>query len=306
MRESKITYVVLVNWNQFELTAACIRSLQETAAAQLRIVVVDNGSADDSAARLQATFGAQIDLLCQGSNLGFTGGNNAGIRFALEQEADYILLLNNDTIVAPGFLGPLVERAEAGPGVGPVTAKIYFMHDPTLLWAAGGRLNLLLGQAQNRGHGERDRGQYDHAEPVDYTTGCCLLARRAVFEKVGLLDDRYFTYFEDADWCLRAREAGYTCWYEPAAHLWHWAGAASKNAKTAPGGGTTNPRVYYYMTRNNIWLLRGHAAKAMLPLAAGIFFVRHMLVYTATFVALRRWPKLQAVWHGWQDGWQSR
>lgn len=305
MTSGATTFVVLINWNQYDLTASCIRSLQEVRQPALRILVVDNGSTDQSAARLAAEFGAGIDLLRNGANLGFTGGNNAGIRWALAAGADYVLLLNNDTVVAPGFLAPLVQRAAADPRIGAVTAKIFYLHDPTLLWAAGGELNLWLGRARNRGGGERDRGQYDKPGAVGYVTGCCLLARRAVFEAIGLLDDRYFTYFEDTDWCLRLRAAGYECWYEPQSHVWHWAGAASKSRTPTRRAGSTNPSLYYYVTRNNLWFLRAHAPKTVLPVAVLAFFARHMLWYTVAFLALGRLAKLRALWRGWRDGWRG-
>jgi GT2 family glycosyltransferase len=254
---------------------------------------------------LQADFGAGIELLCNGANLGFTGGNNTGIRHALAQGADFILLLNNDTIVAPDFLPPLLRRLEANPQIGVVTAKIFYMHDPTLLWAAGGELNLWLGRARNRGAGQRDAGQYDIAESVGYVTGCCLLARRAVFEQAGLLDDDYFTYFEDADWCLRARKVGWQCWYEPQSHIWHWAGAANKRGPRSAQTGSTSASLYYYVTRNNLWFLRRHAPPLALPSALLAFFVRHMALYTVVFLALRRWAKLRALWRGWRDGWRG-
>lgn len=302
MLDTTTTYVVLVNWNQFDYTCACIRSLHEVNHPGVHVVVVDNGSTDQSQTQLLAEFGERIELICNEVNLGFTGGNNAGIRYALAQGADYIMLLNNDTIVAPDFLSPLLQRLEADPQIGAITAKIFYMHDPTLLWAVGGEVNMWLGRAQNRGCGERDHGQYDSPERVDYTTGCCLLARREIFERIGLLDERYFIYFEDADWCLRVQEAGLINWYEPASHIWHWAGAASKRPAGSKQAGRTNPRVYYLTTRNNLWFLREHASIVLLPISLVVFFVRYMLVYSMAFIALRRWEKLRSLWRGWVHG----
>lgn len=298
------TYVVLVNWSQYDYTSACVRSLLEFSHPGLRILVVDNGSTDQSPSRLAADFGEKIDILCNQENLGFSGGNNVGIRHALAQGADFILLLNNDTIVAPDFLSPMLQRLDADRRVGAVTAKIYYVHEPNVLWAAGGTLNPWLGRAQNRGCGERDCGQYEVSQAVDYVTGCCILARREAFENVGLLDERYFAYFEDADWCLRVREAGFTCWYEPNSHIWHWAGAASKRQQSMTQTGSTDARIYYLVTRNNLWFLRDHVSRKILPIAIVSLFVRHMLFYTGAFVALRRWAKLGALWRGWGDGWK--
>lgn len=303
MADQKSTYIVLVNWNQYEYTASCIRSLLEVTCPGIHIVVVDNGSTDQSARQLAADFGAKIELVCNAVNLGFTGGNNAGIRYALEQKAGYVMLLNNDTVVAPDFLSPLVARLDADPLIGAVTSKIYYVHDPTQLWAAGGTLTLWLGHGQNRGIGERDRGQYDRPEEVDFVTGCCILARREIFERVGLLNEKYFIYFEDAEWCLRVREAGYKNWYEPASHIWHWAGSANKRKTRDLRTGRTNPHVYYLVTRNNLWFLRAHAPRAMLPMAVIAMFVRHMLLYSVAFLVSGRLAKLRALWAGWRDGW---
>ena len=224
----KQVWVILLNWNQYRLTQQCLRSLQEVRYPGLQVLLVDNGSQDGSVSKLRAEFGAQVSVIANPQNLGFAEGNNVGIRYALEQGADYILLLNNDTIVDSEFIAPLVERFRLNPKAAAVTSKIYYLPDPEqstrthreIFWAAGGQIRWWLGAARCRGQGEWDHGQFDQADMVDYAQGCCFLASRAAFQIVGHLDTSFFIYFEDSDWSLRCRAAGLEIWYEPASVIW--------------------------------------------------------------------------------------
>lgn len=298
-------YIVVLNWNQYALTVDCVRSLLSLDYPEYRVVVVDNGSEDGSVAKLRAEFGDRTEIIANETNLGFAGGSNVGIAYALERGAGYVMLLNNDTVVDPNFLSPLVDVLRSENPVGAVTPKIYFMHDPQRLWAAGGEIRWWLGQARSRGRTQLDHGQFDHAGPVDYATGCCLLFTRAALEEVGLLDERYFGYFEDADWSIRARRAGFQIWYEPTSKIWHVAGGSIRQKETPAKGGQTSPFHHYLVTRNNLWLLFGHAKGMMRLVGLVVFCVRRLLVYSLAFVVLRRWDKLRCLWKGARDGWRN-
>jgi len=296
-------YIIVLTWNQSELTADSARSLMNLNYPQYRVVVVDNGSHDDTVEKLHGEFGERIDLIANSENLGFSAGNNVGIRHALDNGADYVMLLNNDTVVDPEFLQPLVSVLQSNNQIGVVTPKIYFMHKPQRIWAAGGEICWWLGRAQSRGRTELDHGQYDRAEPVDHATGCCMLIPRIALEKVGLLDERYFAYWEDADWCMRARRSGFQIWYEPSSKIWHIAGVSSKKNKPSDWKGRKSPFRYYLATRNNIWFIRRHCKRTIYPIALLSFVVRRLLFYSLTFIILRRWSKLKHVWQGAYDGW---
>lgn len=293
--------VIILAWNQCDLTVSCLRSLLAVEYPACRLIVVDNGSADGTAQRLRVEFGSSIDLVTIERNLGFAEGNNVGIRHALAKGARYVMLLNNDTVVDKRFLGPLVDLLQSTPRAGAVTPKIYFLHDPDEIWAAGSQINWWTGSANNRGHKQHDQGQFDRAEAVDYGPGCCLLTSREVLDRVGPLDDSYFAYFEDADWCVRMRKAGFDIWYEPRSWIWHVGGASSRRGEHNPEG-KTDPLVHYLIARNGLWLMRSHApglARIVGPMA---FAVRHVLFYSIVFVLLRRWRKLRNLWWGAYDG----
>lgn len=295
-------YVVVLNWNQPTLTASCVRSLLALDYPDYTIVVVDNGSHDGSAEKLRAEFGGYIDVIATSTNLGFSGGNNVGIRHALASGAQFIMLLNNDTLVAPGLLGPLIAVLQSRQNVAAVTPKILYYHAPNRIWAAGGVICWLSGDARSRGQGQIDHGQYDHSETVDYATGCCLLIPRWAFEQVGLLDEGYFAYYEDTDWCMRARKIGLEIRYEPRASIRHVAGASTKRAARSQHSETTTPFVYYLTARNHLHFIHRHCVGLKLISALACYFITHVLFYFIAFVILGRWEKLVALIRGVRDG----
>jgi len=241
--------VVLLNWNQEELTAACLRSLHEVDYADLQVILVDNGSRPGSLDGIEAEF-PQVTLIRHERNLGFTGGNNAGLRRALADGADYMMLLNNDTEVAPDMLRHLVDFAESDPAIGVVGPLIYYYDDPRRIWCAGGAVNQRTAASAGLGEGEMDEGGRVPC-PVDYVSGCALLIKRQVVERIGLLDDRFFIYYEETDWCARARQAGYQVWLVPQAKVWHKISLQARGA---------SPRYLYLMTRNRLLYLRKRGA----------------------------------------------
>ena len=244
--------VVLVNWNGLQDTLDCIESLRQTEYGNRCIVVVDNGSDNHQAAAIQQRFtGVQVHATDR--NLGFTGGNNLGIKLALAGGADYILCLNNDTVVAPDSLGKLVEAMEANPHAGLATAAIYKAHQPTVLDGLGCRLrfDLLLCGEHLR---EFQPAQLSSPFEVPYAEGCALMIRRAAAEQAGGFDDAFFAYFEDADLCLRAKAQGWTSLAVPLAHVWH------KIDEKPSGSGS--PTACFYSARNSWLLVRRHASDA--------------------------------------------
>jgi GT2 family glycosyltransferase len=213
-------YIVLVNWNGKDVTLDCLASLHAVTYPDRKIIVVDNASTDGSADAIAQRY-PDVQLLQQQENLRFARGNNAGIRYALDQGADGVLLLNNDTFVDALFLDAMVDRLFSDPSCGIVAPKIFYADTPDAIWFAGGEISMWTGTMRHTGIRRHDRGQYDTARPIDYASGCCLLTRRAVIEKVGMLDDAYYMYGEDADWSMRVRRAGYRILFEPRAKVWH-------------------------------------------------------------------------------------
>jgi GT2 family glycosyltransferase len=221
MSAGKVVVVVL-NWCGESDTAACLASLAASTYAPLEVLLVDNGSPDGSGDRLHAAF-PQLPYVQTGRNLGFTGGNNVGIAWALEHGADYVVVLNNDTVVAPDCVARLVAAARSRPRVGAV-APTMLVHDaPELVWYAGGTLSRLRGLGRHVAEGTRapDVDERMRPEPVTFITGCCMLLTRDAIDTVGTFDDSYFAYCEDADLSVRLTHAGFALLHEPRARLLH-------------------------------------------------------------------------------------
>jgi GT2 family glycosyltransferase len=215
-----LVFVVLVNWNGKALTLECLESLATISYTNHRIVVVDNGSTDGSVQAIGAAF-PHVPVLEMEQNLRFAGGSNAGMRYALKHGADCVLLLNNDTVVDRDFLSFLVARLQADPSAGMVAPKIYYHEEPNRIWFAGGSISMWRGTMRHIGIRELDDGRFDAPREIEYASGCCILTARSVVERIGMLDESFFMYTEDADWSLRCRRAGFRIIYEPRARVWH-------------------------------------------------------------------------------------
>jgi GT2 family glycosyltransferase len=213
--------IVVLSWNGKALTLSCLESLLSLDYEPFDVVVVDNGSTDGTAAAVRTAYGDRVTVLENPVNLGYAGGNNVGIGRALAEGADWILLLNNDTTVDPALVGRLTDAAAGCDTIGIVGPKIYYAFPPDRIWFAGGEVSLYRGVSRHIGIREKDRGRYDTPRDVDYVTGCALMARREVFETIGELDPVFTAYYEDVDFCMRARRAGFRVMYVPSGKVWH-------------------------------------------------------------------------------------
>ena len=244
--------VVVLNWNGLDDTRALLRTLERCRLPDgwsASVLVVDNGSTDGSPQALAAEF-PRAEVLALPENLRFAGGNNRGVARALASGADAVMLLNNDTEADPALLERLLLALAERPGAAAAAPLIYFAAPGGRIWYAGGRCTPALGLTAHRGLRRDDRGQYRSIEPTGYLTGCCLLARREAWERVGLLDERYHIYAEDADWSLRARAAGYELLFVPTARLWH---------KVSASAGDMSGWKVYQRLRANLTLFARHA-----------------------------------------------
>ena len=234
--------IILLNWNGMKDTLECLESVYQIDYPNFDVVVADNGSRDEQAAAIKRHY-PQITLIENGANLGFADGNNVAIRQALTAGADYLFLLNNDTVVDPHVLSALVAGAQAYPDAGIYGAKIYYHAHPQTLWYAGAQWDARTNGFAHIGMGQMDDGvTWQHIREVDYITGCALFFSRNVANTVGLLDGQFFVYFEETDWCYRARNLGFKCLYVPDAKVWHKVSAST--------GGATSTTYNYYMSRN--------------------------------------------------------
>lgn len=260
----KTVSIIILNFNGAKNTTACLTSICDGIYQDLKlsIVVVDNSSKEEDKQILRENIKEKeshdipIVFIENKYNVGYSGGNNTGISYALKNNTDYCLILNNDTIVDKHFVEEL-ENAFSDNSVGIAVSKIYFakgfeFHKDRykkedlgkILWYAGGRMDWQNVIGYHRGVDEVDTGQYDRIEDTEIATGCCMLVRREVMENIGLFDEKYFLYYEDADFSMRAKRAGFKIRYVPKAMLWH------KNAGSAGGSGSALQD--YYISRNRM------------------------------------------------------
>lgn len=241
-----LVFIVILNWNGWQDTVACVESCHRLIWPNFRIVIVDNGSIDGSEEFLRRRL-TDVEIIQSGSNLGYAGGNNVGIQHAMNSGADYVWLLNNDTVADPEALPALVEAMETDPSAGIAGSKIYYHQDPHRIWFAGGiwakgRLRL-----RHLGAHKLDEGQFDELRETGSVSGCSMLVRSAVIRNIGLMDESYFLYWEDTEWCAKALAKGYRVLFVPGSHIWH---------KVSASAGKSAFIQYYYFTRNGFFFLR--------------------------------------------------
>src|SRR3989344_6681174 len=230
--------VVILNFKVKRDSLECIESVQKSDYKNVKLIVVDNNSEDGLSGAINDK---SIEFIQNDQNLGFTGGNNIGVKKALEQGADYIFILNPDAVVEEDTISNLVREAQ-NYSIDIVGPKVLFA-DRKTIWYAGGIFDKKNVLGSHKGVNEKDQGQYEKSEVTDYVTGAALFVRSEVFKKIGLFDDRFFLYYEDADFCIRAKRVGFSIMYIPSAKVYH------KNAKSTGLGSSLQD---YFITRNRM------------------------------------------------------
>lgn len=280
--------LVVLNWNRLSDTLECLKSLKclfRTSKYSIQIIVVDNGSTDGSVEKLKKQKG--ITLLQNKENLGFAGGNNVGMKYAIKHGADFVLVLNNDTIVSRDLALRLIEAAEKNKKVGIFSPKIYFAEGfefhkdlyrenelGRVIWYVGGIMDWKNVLGSNYGVDDVDVGQYQETREIDFATGACMLIRRELIDGIGYFDEKYFLYLEDADYSLRAKKAGWKVIFVPEAKLWH------KVSQSSGIGSNLND---YYIARNRLLFGLKYA-----PIRAKIALLRESI---QLFLKGRKWQK---------------
>jgi hypothetical protein len=237
--------VIILNWNGWQDTLACVESCHRLDWPNFNIVVVDNASTDGSEELLRQNL-ADVVIIQSGANLGFAGGNNVGIRHALECKADYVWLLNNDAVADPQALTALVECMEKHRDVAIAGSKIFYHAEPRKIWSAGGLWEKGRLHLRQRGANQVDQGQFEELCEIDSVSGCSMLVRSTFIEKIGLMDEEYFLYWEDSEWCARFRSRGYKVLFVPSSKVWHKVSVSTRQSSFSQ---------YYYYTRNGFSFL---------------------------------------------------
>jgi GT2 family glycosyltransferase len=281
---------VILNTNRREDTLACLESLEKSAYPNLSIIVLDNASTDGSVEAIRERF-PTVEVLSLQENKGYAGNNNVGIQAAYQKRADWIFVLNEDTILDPDCLHCLAEIGESDPRIGIAGPLVYHYDEPGVIQTAGGKFSRRF-EALHEAQNELDRGQFTRPRPVDWISGCAIFVRRQVIEDVGMLDERFFYYWEETEWCLRAGKSGWRIVLTPLAKLWHKGVQRDYN----PG-----PAVTYYNTRNRFLMLAKHRAPLSTWLYVWIELFRRLISWTIR----PRWRHMQAhrdaLWFGVMD-----
>jgi GT2 family glycosyltransferase len=270
---------ILVNWNGWQDTIACLKALKEGDYPHLTIVVVDNGSSNDSVEKIK-TAHPDILLLESGRNLGFAGGNNIGIRHALAHGAEYVWLLNNDTEPATDALSSLISKILSDRRIGAVSSICYYADNPSTVQAwAGTRVNLWIGYARNSTEPHSD--EWFHA-----LYGASMLIARSALEDVGILDEGFFHYWEETEFCLRLRKKGWKLAAAPDSRVLHKVGAST---------GANNLILDRYFTTSGLRVLRLHS---LVPRLAMFVFLS---VRFSRRIFKLQFSRCRSVWDGLQD-----
>jgi GT2 family glycosyltransferase len=268
-------FILILNWNGKENTIECLESVTKINYPNYHIVVMDNGSVDDSVLVIKKQF-PQVTLIENKANLGFAAGNNVGIDYAISKKADYILLLNNDTIVDREILLELIAASKLYAEGSILGAKIYYYKERQKIWFAGAEWLPEQANFQHIGIGTIDDDTKKEAiKETDYICGCALLIKSEVVKKIGTLEPNFFLMWEETDWCYRAKRAGYKCLLVPNAKVWH-------KISSSFAGGDKAPHYQYFWWRNRmLWMERN--------LSSLEAFAAYAIVYREIFRQIRKY-----------------
>ncbi len=253
--------IIILTWNACKMTLEQLKdaSKLDTSGLDVEMIIVDNGSIDETQEKLSEYKMPNMSykFIETGKNLGFAGGNNFGIKDALGRGSDYMILMNNDLILSKNIIKSLVDLAESDVNIGLIAPKMYFAkgyefhknrYNPkdlgNVIWYAGGIIDRDNVYSEHRGVDEVDKGQYDKIQETDFANGACVLVSRKLVEKIGVIDETFFLYWEDADYSESARIAGFKVIYTPDTWLWHMVSAST--------GSSGSPSNDYFLTRNRL------------------------------------------------------
>ncbi|MEZ5317451.1 MAG: glycosyltransferase family 2 protein [Vicinamibacterales bacterium] len=281
---------VVLNSSRRDDTLECLASMAAGGYPRVRTIVLDCQSTDGSVAAVRAAH-PEVEVVELAENRGYAGNNNVGIARALAIGADWVFVLNEDTVLAPGCLARLMDVAEADPRTGIVGPTVFHHDEPTVIQSAGGGLGRWW-TGFHYGKDEPDRGQFTTPRAVDWISGCAILVRRGVIEAVGSIDERFFIYWEETEWCLRAGRAGWRIVHVPAAVVWHK--GVSRDYRPKPG-------VTYYSTRNRLLMLATHRAPIGAWLVAWAQILRTLLSWTVRPKWRGKRAHRDAMWRGVSD-----
>jgi hypothetical protein len=285
MPEPKVSIIIL-NWNGLQDTLECLESLEKITYNNFEIIVVDNGSTQGEVGEIQRKF-PQVRIIRNTKNEGFCRGNNIGAKLALENNPDYLLFLNNDTIVKENFLEELIHFMEVNPEVGIAGPLILYYQEPEYVYSCGGKFNSWFCLSKDY-HFVNKKPQKN----LNFISGCAFLIKSSLIKQIGLWDEDFFTYWDETDYCLRAKRAGFDVACVPSSVICH---------KVARTNIYLSKKYIYFMVRNNLLLAKKHAKWYQWPLILTNFLVRRWLGYFFKLLFTRNFSAIPAIFLGTVD-----
>lgn len=284
-------YIILLNYNNSLDTIECINSIkQNEKKIKYKIVVVDNCSQDESLDNLKKM--ADIKLIESQKNIGFAGGNNLGISYAMNNGADYILLLNNDTVVTKNAIYNIYKELESNKELGVISSRLMFYDNPNLINSIGGSIDMFKGTAKIDLKGKKYYNESDiKFKYTNFITGCCMLLKREVIDKVGLLEEEYFMYYEDVDYCLRIQKKGYKIGVKFDSVILH--------KESSSTGGQNSPFSIKWNTRNRIIFINKYNCKGIIT---HLYFILTRFIVSIKYILTGNFDLLKAMFQGIKDG----
>ena len=298
MKEPKIA-IIIINWNTYQLTFNCLKSLEACTYKNKTIFFVDNGSKDGSGDKIALEF-PEISYIKNDKNEGFTGANNKALKVILKQNFDYVLLLNNDTEVKPNFLSILEASMDSDKNLAATQPLVLDFPNKNTIWNAGGSFNTFFGLSKTRYKGLIYKPKLKIDTFTEWISGCCILVNIGVVKKVGLLDNRFFAYFEDVDWSIRMTNQGYKLGVVPKSIIYHHTSGSTKKNNTS-NEGNLSPYAHYLNVRNHIYLIKKHTS-FFNNIGSWIYQILKITSYSIYFIFRGRFGKFKMVWRGVLDG----
>lgn len=289
-RHSPLLTIIVLTWNNFADTAECLHSLRQLDYPRYDVVLVDNGSTDGSIERLQSAF-PEVEIIRNDRNLGYAGGNNVGIKHALTNGAEYLLILNNDTIVDPNLAAELVSISRACNNFGVLGCANYYYDNRKKIQFSGGMIDWKTGDVIDTTRHKIDEGQFKALREVDTVAGSCLFIPATVTKVVGSFDERYFLTFEESDLCCRVKKAGYRVYTCMNAIIWHKVSVSGKAQKQGLN------ILEYYLVRNRFLFLIKNSPKRFLPVSLS-YHITRTLVYISKDLARRNTAQVRLLLFG--------
>ncbi len=285
MKTQPLVSIITINYNESGVTLEMLESLKNLRYKNVEVIVVDNASPNDNPDVIKENF-PEVHLIKSDKNLGFAGGNNLGVQ---EARGDYLLFINNDTIVPENCIAPLVETFEKDPSIGMVSPKIKFHWDDTLIQYAGYTpMNHWTIRNNSIGYHQKDNGDYDQPMETASIHGAAMMVPRRIIDEVGLMTEIYFLYYEEHDWAEMVKRAGYKVYYQPRSYILH---------KESLSTGKFSPLKTYYISRNRILFARRNFTTLQLTVSLVFQALVSIPKNTLTFLFKREYRHLQAFWN---------